>query len=60
MNKKSRLENIDMHLILFTALSAATAAAGAPMLPPYSAKPVRMIGAAAAGSGPDITARLVG
>jgi hypothetical protein len=39
MNKKSRLENIDMRIILFTVSFAATAAAG---------------------SGPDVTARIVG
>ena len=44
---------------VFFALLVATAA-GAQTPPHYPAKPVRMIVTAAAGSGPDITARIVG
>jgi len=46
-----------MKLSLFFALLAATAA-GAQTVPQYPAKPVRMIVTAAAGSGPDTTARI--
>jgi len=46
-------------LLLFFALLAATAA-GAQTPPQYPVKPIRMIVTAAAGSGPDITARIVG
>jgi len=48
-----------MKSALYFAMLAATAA-GAQTAPQYPAKPIRMIVTAAAGSGPDITARIVG
>src|SRR4051812_47424892 len=48
-----------MKIALWIASLIATAA-HAQNVPPYPAKPIRMIVTAAAGSGPDITARIVG
>jgi tripartite-type tricarboxylate transporter receptor subunit TctC len=55
MNRNPHFENIQLPFILIFALFVAADAAAQ-----YPTKPIRLIVTAAAGSGPDITARIVG